>query len=159
MSPLIFSQLDAGFQGLRLSDLTSDTEGPFASLQTVKVPQESNTVACCHDERPTGKPDEHASTYNRPLKGRDGGVISEFVLCIYRQIADTLIRIKDKKKTFRDLNIQQRTPDWNEEAFRDTFMSADVWEFQRVLNIFITLDVKTRDGTREHKDKWLKISG
>ncbi|KAF3859562.1 hypothetical protein F7725_021961, partial [Dissostichus mawsoni] len=41
------------FRGPVSSDLTSDTGGPFASLQTVKVPQESNTVACCHDQRST----------------------------------------------------------------------------------------------------------
>lgn len=57
------------------SDLTSETErGPFASPQTVKVPQESNAAACCHDQRSAGKPDGDADAHNCHLK--EGGKFS-----------------------------------------------------------------------------------
>lgn len=69
-SLLIFSQLGVCFSGLLSSDLTSDTRGPFDNLQTVKVPQESNTVARRQDQRVTGKPHKDTATYNCYLKGR-----------------------------------------------------------------------------------------
>lgn len=57
------------------SDLTSETErGPFASPQTVKVPQESNAAAYCHDQRSAGKPDGDADAHNCHLK--EGGKFS-----------------------------------------------------------------------------------
>lgn len=83
VSLLIFSQLDACFSGPLSSDLTSDTGGPFASLQTVKVPQESNAVAHCQDQRPAGKPDEDTATYNCHLKGRFS--FQSFLFCVCRQ--------------------------------------------------------------------------
>lgn len=76
VSLLIFSQLDATlFRAPVRSDLTSETErGPFASPQTVKVPQESNATACCHDQRSAGKPDGDADAHNCHLK--EGGKFS-----------------------------------------------------------------------------------
>lgn len=108
MSLLIFSQLDACFSGPVCSDLTSETGGPFASLQTVKVPQESNAAACCHDQRPTGKPDEDTDTYNCHLKEGEsfhfrGSYLASAGRYLFT-VPTASIRIKEKR---------------NDEAFED----------------------------------------
>lgn len=109
------------------SDLASDIGGPSASLQIVKVPQESNTVACCHDERPTGKPDEDASTYNCLLKGGGGGLFQSLPL---PSDSVGIHQNKGKEKTAGHLNIQLR-PRLKSSASQENFWTktADVQEF------------------------------
>lgn len=112
VSLLIFSQLDACFSGPLSSDLTSDTGGPFGCLETVKVPQESNTVAYCQDQRHTGKPDEDTATYNCHLKG--GLHIRGFYFVsagrYWFAVPSASIRIKEKDKRTGIWRFNQARP-------------------------------------------------
>lgn len=121
VSFLIFSQLDVYFSGPVSSDLTSQSGRPFTGKQAVKVPWESNTVACCHDQRPTGKPDKETVTW----KKHDFllfffNIVEALILCRQKDHVSLSASIRRKRQK-AEQGTEDRDMDSHREPLKKTF--------------------------------------